>query len=207
MIRGLLESVSKKSAHRTLLQQITLADPLRRFNNNRNFSSSKRYNPIAKALAKQTSLIVEAILSDQAIPDWREAGDCATPQQISDLCILCSHCLVQFTAKNMQVESVELALAWLDDSGLRADIWELISLMYGHFAAGVGTGGLTFEESLVLRDLDDPQDLRYLTRLLDQFMDVAQVPENPRREIKTQKLQKLFAAHQRAFAYTLHTVL
>jgi hypothetical protein len=79
--------------------------------------------------------------------------------------------------------------------------------MYGHFAADVGTGGLTFEESLVSRDLDDAQDLRYLTRLLDQFMDVAQVPGNPRREIKAQKLQKLFAAHQRAFAYTLHTVL
>jgi len=204
MMKGLVEIISRKSAHRNMLRQVTLTDPLRRFNDNQYFSSSKLYNRIAKALAKQTNILVEALLFDLAIPDWKKVGDRATVGDISDLSIFCSHCLFQFTVKELQFQS---AVAWLDDGGLRADISDLIRLMYGDFTSGYRTGGLTFDESLASRDLDDPEDIRYLTRLLDQLLGLTEAPESPRREKEIQKLRKLFGAHTRAFAYILHTAL
>src|ERR1700737_4585673 len=101
MIKGLVEIISRKSAHRNMLRQVTLTDPLRRFNVNQYFSSSKLYNRIAKALAKQTNLLVEALLFDLAIPDWKKVGDRATVGDILDLSIFCSHCLFQFTVKEL----------------------------------------------------------------------------------------------------------
>jgi hypothetical protein len=207
MIKGLVEIISRQSAHRNVIRQVTLIDPLRRFNEDQYFSLSKLHNRIATALAKQTNQMVEALLSDQAIPDWKRAGDCATPQQISDLSIFCSHCLVQFTIKDLQVQSVELALAWLNDGGLRADISDLTRVMYGDFVAEDRAGGLTFEESLASRDLSDPQDMRYLTRLLDQLMGLVEMRESSQRDVKIRKLRKLLNDHSHSFAYTLHSVL
>jgi len=207
MIKGLVEIISRKSAHRNLLRQVTLTDPLRRFNDNQYFSSSKLYIRIAKALARQTNLMVETLVSDLVIASGEKVGDRALVQQISDLSIFCSHCLFQFTVNDLKLRSDELAVAWLDDGGLRADISDLIHLMYGDFAAGYNPGGLTFDESLASRDLDDPEDIRYLTRLLDQLIGLTGLPQSPRREIEIQKLRKLLCAHTRAFAYILHTVL
>jgi hypothetical protein len=207
MIKGLVEIISRKSAHRNMLRQVTLTGPLQRFNNNQYFSGSKLYDRIAKALAKHTNLIVDALLSDASIPDWRKAGDRVTVQQVSDLSIFCSHCLFQFSVKDLQNQLDESASARLEDRGLRADISDLIRLMYGDFVTGAHTGGFTFDESLASRDLEDPEDIRYLTRLLDQLMGLTEVPEGTLREREIQELRRLFRAHGRAFAYTLHTVL
>jgi hypothetical protein len=207
MGKGLLGIISRQTARRGRIQQVSLVDPLRRLNEDEYFGPSKLYKTIAKALARQTNLMVEAFLSDQTILDWKRIGDCATLQQISDLSIFCSHCLVQFTVKHLQNPTGKSTVAWLDDGGLVADISDLARLMYGDFASGSRTGGLTFEESLASRDLGDPQDIRYLTRLLDQLLGLTETPDSSQRDAKIQRVRKLFHDHRRSFSYTLHSVL
>jgi len=186
-----------------MIQRATLVDPLHRFRNSHYAGKPKRLETIAKAIAKQTNLMVEALLTDAAIPDWKRAGDAATLQQIADLSIFCSDCLLQFTIKDLDRAS---GPAWLD-ADVIADILDLVSLMYGDFATGGPASGMTFDQSLQSRDPNDPDDIRYLTRLLDQLMAVEQTSATSQREAKMQKLQGLLAEHRRAFAYTLHSAL
>ncbi len=202
MTKSLLEILSKRSTHRIEIQRGSLIDPLRRFNAS-DFAQFKLFQTIAKAIAKQTNLMVESLLFDEEIPDWRRVGDHATRHQIADLSILCSDCLVQFTIKDLKLEPV----FFQPNAGLILDIFDLVRLMYGDFATGDAIGRLTFEESLGSRDVNDPQDIRYLTRLLDQLLDIPRAPKNMQRDVKIQKLRRLFIEHRRAFAYTLHSVI
>lgn len=201
MTRTLFEILSGRSARRSEIQRVSLTDPLRRFSDS-DFAQTKLFETLAKAIAKQTNVMVESLLNDETIPDWKRVGDYATPHQIADLSILCSDCLVQFSIKELKLESVLVRL----NAGLIADILNLVRLMYGDFVTGDVNGRLTFEESLESRDINDPQDIRYLTRLLDQLMNIPQAPKNTR-DVKVQKLRKLFSEHRRAFAYTLHTII
>jgi hypothetical protein len=202
MIRSLLEIISRQSARRTGIQRVSLTDPLRRFNDS-NFTHVKAFKIIAKAIAQQTNMVVESVLSDDAIPDWKGAGDYASPERIADLSIFCSDCLVQFAIRDLKLESALVRL----DAGLIADMFSLIRLMYGDFATGNATDELTFGESLESRDFRDILGILHLTILLDQLMNVPPEPNDSHRDAKIQKVQKLFQGHGRAFAYTLHSVL
>jgi hypothetical protein len=184
------------------MQRATLTEPLRRFKSS-DFEQVAQFKAIAKAIAKQTNIMVASILSDETIPDWKRAGDYATPQQLADLSIFCSDCLVQFVIKDLGPES---ALGRLD-AGLIADIFDLVRVMYGDFATGDRSGRLTFEESLRARDIEDPHDVQYLTRLIDQLMDVSPASATSQNGRKVEKLRVLFDEHRRSFAYTLHTAL
>ncbi len=202
MTKNILEVLSRRPSRRSEIQRVSLVDPLRRFNGS-DFAQFKLFNTLAKAIATQTSIMVESLLGDEAILDWKKVGDYATTHQIADLSILCSDCLVQFTIKDLKLDGALPPL----NAGLIVDILSLVRLMYGDFATGDTFGLLTFEESLESRDVNDPQDIRYLTRLLDQLMNIPQSPKNPQREAKIHKLRTLFSEHRRAFSYTLHSVL
>jgi hypothetical protein len=202
MMKSFLHIISRQSARRSGIQRVSLTDPLRRFDDS-DFGQFTLFKTLAKAIAKQTNIMVESILSDEGIPDWKSAGDYAAPEQLADLSIFSSHCLVQFAAKDLKLESVLVRR----DAGLIADMFSLVRIMYGDIATGDPMGGLTFEESLQSRDINDPNEILHLTRLLDQLMDIPQEPNNSHRDAKILKLQKLFDGHGRAFAYTLHSVL
>lgn len=200
MLRGLLHIVTGRSERRNQIQRVTFTEPWRRFNDveNRYFPPFKS---LAKALARQTKLMVESLLADAAIPDWASAGESAQAQQLIDLSIFCSHCLVQFTVNSVEPKSVDTSLP----AGLRTALFDLVHRMYGDFATKSPLGAITFDESLQSRNLDDDLEIRDLTRLLDQLMDID--GSDSHREVKIQKLRTLLTAHRRAFEYRLHSVL
>jgi hypothetical protein len=150
----------------------------------------------------QTNVMVDSLLSDASVAHWKKAGDGATTQQISDLSVFCSQCLIQFTLMSLGSEPARVSL----NPVLGADRLELVRLMYGDFSRGSATVGLTFDKSLGLGNLNDPQEIHRLTELVDQLICIQHVSDDWQREVKIQKLQELFGEHQRAFAYTLHSV-
>lgn len=202
MMRNLLDIITGRSERRSRIQRVTRTEPLQRFSDAESFGHFPFFKPIARALARQTNDMVESLLSDEAIPDWTSLGECATPQQLMDLSIFCSHCLVQSTIQGVKAPS---ALARLH-AGLRSDLSHLVYRMYGNFATTSPLGAITFDESLQMRNLDDDFEIRDLTRLLDRLMGLEN-GNDPHREVKIQKLRAIFTVHQRAFAYRLHGIL
>lgn len=200
MIRGFLDIIAQRSERRSRVQRLVLTEPLQRFKDVQYFGSYPTFQSVARSLAKQTHAIVESLLSDDAIPDWARVADSATPQQLTDLAILCSHCLMQFTIKN-----VNRATTSGVDAGASADLSDLVHLMYGYFATKSPSGAITFEESLQCRNLEDDLDIRDLTRLLDQLMGI-EGRDNSHREIKINKLRDLLTSHAQAFAYRVHGI-
>jgi hypothetical protein len=202
MIRGLLDIITGRSEYRNRIQRVALVEPLQRFNDVEEFGYFPLFKSLARALAKQTSLMVESLLSDQAIADWASAGESATVQQLRDLGIFCSHCLVQFAIKGMHAKPGAARLP----AGLTADLSDLVRLMYGDFATKSPLGAITFDESLQSRNLDDAVEIRDLTRLVDQLLGI-ECADNANRDVKIEKMRGLITAHRRAFAYKLHGIL
>jgi hypothetical protein len=203
MIRGLLDIITGRAERRTRVQLATLNEPLRRFSETESGGRFRCFKSIARALARQTADFAESLVSDDAIPDWASLLESATPQQLADLGIFCSHCLVQFTLQGVKGQS---ALARLDAAGLRGDLSELVRIMYGTFATTSPLGAVTFDESLQMRDLEDDIEIRDLTKLLDQLMGL-ETFDNSHRDVKVRKLKALFSVHRRALEYRLHVIL
>jgi hypothetical protein len=202
MLRGWLESIAGRSQHRNLIHQVTFVHPLQRFSDVEGFGYFPLFKSLAKSLAKQTSLIVVSLLSDEAIPQWTNAGESATAQQLSDLGIFCSHCLVQFALKELQARSAGSELP----ADLQADLCDLVRLMYGDFASRPQLGSITFDESLQSRNLDDDIEIRYLMRFVDQLLAIEDGGDS-NRDVKMRKIRELIISHSRAFAYKIHGVL
>lgn len=202
MLNGFFKIISRQASPGGKIQRVTLTDPLQRFNDSEYFGKFKVFRTIANGIAKQTNAMVESLLSDDRIPDWQRSDETITSLRLSDLSILCSHYLVQFALTDVRDDSAVARL----ETGLRAEIFDLVRLMYGDFARESSIDALTFHESLETGDLEDSQELWYLTRLLDQLIGVGQAADRGQRDAKVQKLRELFEG-QRAFAYTLHSVL
>jgi hypothetical protein len=199
VLRGFFDIIIGRSEPRNVIQRITLTVPLRRFNAVEDLGYFPLFKSIAKSLAKQTQLMVEELLCDSAIPDWAEAGNNVTPEQIMDLGTFCSQCLVQFTIKRLESASSNASFP----PSLGADLTDLARVMYGDFAPTATPGAITFVESLQLRNLEDDVEIRDLTRFVDQLMGL-DGHDNSCREAKIQKVRALFSAHTRVFAYRLH---
>jgi hypothetical protein len=72
MIRGLLDLIVRRSERQDRIHQLILAEPLQRFTVARRQGNFAQFRAVAAALAKQTTLMVESLLSNEAIPDWGE---------------------------------------------------------------------------------------------------------------------------------------
>jgi len=202
MINGFLHIFSRQSLLSSRIQQITLSEPLEHFARSGFYGKPKIFRTIATSLAKQTSFVIESLLADERIEDWSRAAESITGQRLRDLGILCSNYILHFALQEAGGGAARTRL----DTGLRTELFDLARLMYGDFAKEHSIEALTFRESMESADLNDPQEMWYLTRLVDQLLGVDPLSDNSQRDLKMQKLQEHFS-DQRAFAYTLHSAL
>jgi hypothetical protein len=199
MIRDLLHLIIGRSERQDRIHKQTLIEPLQRFAVAQRLGNLPHLSAVAAALAQQTKLMVESLVSNEAIPDWASAGRSATNEQFANLSIFCSHCIVQSTIHSVKLKCNSTRI----NERLLADLHGLIRVMYGDFGANSPLGAITFDELLELHNFDDELDLSNLTKLLDQCLQKAQ-PDDLYRAVKVRHLRALLTEHRRAFAYPIH---
>lgn len=193
--------IARRSERRQLMERVFWSEPLHRFDAAEGLGYFTLLKPLAKSLATQTRQIAESLLCDEAIADWMVAARDVTPQQLFNVGTFCSHCIVQFGLTEAARQTGKPIAA-----ALRTYLGDLACVMYGDFAPKHEPGALTFDDSLQLRSMNDPLEIRDLTRWLDQLLAVENF-ENNHRELKILKVSGLLTAHVQAFAYRLHSLI